>query len=541
VAWAHVIPPVAGSLHLYRYQSDLLRSYLEDPRAHFIACQNPRMRSGPFVDVAVERAGEIERLLADTEIKLGGNLEFARGVIEFHNYLVKEAQGQSLDGFYDLLPARLRGFVELVYDYYNRPIMRFFESLLYRTPYYTEDLQSLRIFRQKTDDSRAFIMSTPRLAQPDQIDWSIAFDKPEVDEFFRLDARPRPLGYIHELLGLDSSQEHLLLPLLSSEPPRPGEASDHATACIRYIGHACVLIQANGISILTDPYIGITPSTGSKLKRLPYDELPDKIDYVLITHNHHDHFCLESLLRIRHRIGTLVVPRTSGFFYGDVSLKLLCQRIGFKEVIEVDVLDSLAFPGGEIIAMPFVGEHADLPHGKTAYVIAIGGERVMIAADSDCLDRVMYEHIRDMIGPIQTVFIGLECVGAPLSWSCGPFFPAKPAAAHEQTRHYKGCDSARALGILESVGASRLYIYAMGLEPWLEHLLGLAYSEDALQLREARRLLSEARERGLQDARLLYGYCELPLLQRHERQPVAYVETAPAVSGSDQPEDQFSF
>jgi hypothetical protein len=250
------------------------------------------------------------------------------------------------------------------------------------------------------------------------------------------------------------------------------------------------------------------PSEGG-IDRFTYADLPKEIDYVVVTHNHHDHFCMETLLRLRHKLKCLVLPRSFGIFYGDLSLKLLARKIGFKNVVELDTLESIPLPEGEIIAIPFMGEHADLPHGKTAYVIRAGSKRMLIAADSNCLDRRVYENVRSVVGAIDTVFLGMECVGAPLSWSCGPFFPHKPDFSHEQSRRYKGCDSAAAMSILDAMGAREIYVYAMGLEPWLEYLLGLALSEDSEQLRQASQLLSNAREKGLTSSQLLFGKCEL--------------------------------
>ena len=264
---------------------------------------------------------------------------------------------------------------------------------------------------------------------------------------------------------------------------------ERTDARVRYFGHACALVEWKGVSILTDPYIGVMPVSGG-IDRLTYDDLPERIDYVLITHNHHDHFCLETLLRLRHKIGCLVVPRSSGFFYGDLSLKLLAQKVGFKNVVELDCMQSIPLPDGEIVAIPFMGEHADLPHSKSGYVVRTGRTKMMFAADSDCLDEQMYENVRRSLGTIHTVFLGMECVGAPLSWSCGPFFPVKPDRTCDQTRRYKGSDSLRGQKILAAVGAERLYIYAMGMEPWFEHLLGLAYDEDAVQLHESSNLLN---------------------------------------------------
>jgi len=529
-AWAHLIPPVPSSLHLREYQIKLLRSYLADPQTHADVCANPKLRSGPFVDVPPRRAGEVKEFLKRTEEELAANIKLAQRTIEFQNYLVREAAGLSLDPFYERLPDELRGYVELTYDYFSRPAVRFFEGLLYESPYYRSDVQSFRIFRQQHDNSRSFIMSTPRLPESDQFEWNVSFAEPAVDEFFRLNSKPQSLGYIRELLGSPAASDELLLSLLSEEPAVVSSPTwNGPDARVRYFGHACALVEWKGLSILTDPYIGVWPVSGG-IDRLTYDDLPERIDYVLITHNHHDHFCLETLLRLRHKIGCLVVPRSSGFFYGDLSLKLLAQKIGFKNVVELDYMQSIALPDGEIVAIPFMGEHADLPHSKSGYVIRTGNRRIMFAADSDCLDEQMYENVRRSVGTIHTVFLGMECVGAPLSWSCGPFFPVKPDHACDQSRRYKGSDSLRGQKILAAVGAERLYIYAMGMEPWFEHLLGLAYDEDAAQLRESTNLLNVAREAGFTDAQRLFGKCEftLPATIQETVSPVANTETVEA-------------
>lgn len=539
--WAHLFPPVASSLHLRSYQIRLLTSYLADPQVHADACSNPKLRSGPFVDIAPSRAGEVKEFLKSTEEKLADNLKLAAATMDFQNYLVGEAKGQSLDPFYERLPAELRGYVELVYDYFHRPAVRFFEGLLYRSPYYKKELQSFRIFQQQHDNSRPFIMSTPRLPENNQIEWAMPFDDAAVDDFFRLNTEPQTLDYIRELLGLSPASDPLLLSLLTEEPavtpPAPWNGED---ARVRYFGHACALVEWKGVSMLTDPYIGVMPLSGG-INRLTYDDLPEKIDYVLITHNHHDHFCLETLLRLRHKIGCLVVPRSSGFFYGDISLKLLAQQVGFKNVIELDSMESIPLPDGEIVGIPFLGEHADLPHSKSGYVIRTGTERMMFAADSDCLDERMYENVRCTLGPIRTVFLGMECVGAPLSWSCGPFFPVKPDSACNKSRRYKGSDSLRGQRILAAVEAQRVYIYAMGMEPWFEHLLGLAYAEDAVQLSESSNLLQVAREAGFKAADRLFGKRELILPAFDEDDDQTVEEADSNVSTTVQTEDTFVF
>src|SRR5262249_23831457 len=136
VAWANTVPPVVSSLHLKNYQIRLLESYLSDPRSHAAACRSPELRSGPFVDIPEQRSDEVEKLLHDPRVLQRENLELAGEVTSFYNMLVNEARGQSLEPFYQLAPRWLRGHIELVYDYYNRPTIKFYESLLYESPCY---------------------------------------------------------------------------------------------------------------------------------------------------------------------------------------------------------------------------------------------------------------------------------------------------------------------------------------------------------------------------------------------------------------------
>lgn len=63
--------------------------------------------------------------------------------------------------------------------------------------------------------------------------------------------------------------------------------------------------------------------------RLVDSDLPDYIDHVLITHGHQDHLVLESLLRLRTRIGTVVVPRSDAGSLQDPSLRLALEAAGF--------------------------------------------------------------------------------------------------------------------------------------------------------------------------------------------------------------------
>ena len=512
-AYSHCVSPLTGSLTAHHYQVPNLRQYLASPIANVTACENPKLRAGRFVNVPVARAGEVQALLDKTERECADNLRFAHELMRFQNFLNANAgAGLPMAPFYDKLPPSLRGHVELCYDYFARPHVRVIEASLYHSPYHKKNLQCLRLFGLGVDQERDFVFSTPRLPSPNEMHWQVPFDDERVDRLFALDAAPQPLHAIRDLLGLDSSANPLLADLLDERAPARRPAWNGEGIRIRHFGHACVLIEYKGLSILVDPCISTQPRNVASA-RPTFDDLPEHIDYALVTHNHHDHFCLETLLRIRHRLGCLVVPRASGAFYGDISLKLLARSVGFRNVVELDTLERIAFDGGEIVAVPFLGEHADLPHAKNAYVVRAGAQRMLFAADSDCLDAGVYERLHELLGPLHTVFLGTECVGAPMSWTCGALFPVKPTVQQDQSRRQHGCDAQRGLRLLQAVKAERLFVYAMGLEPWYEWLLGLAYTEDSEQIKQMKKILADAAGKGI-DAKLLVTSMDLRLADR---------------------------
>ena len=510
-AWPYVLAPVAASLHLLHYQLPLMQSYVQDPASHVKAAHDPELVGGAFMSIPAEQAEEVERLLAQTMSRQRQNIEFARALAEFCNRLNEEAKGQPLDTFYQALPEQLRGCVELAYDYSNHPIVRLIEGLLYESPYYDKSLQVLKLSTMRRDDARPFFMSTPVLPAREQLEWAIPFEDPALDEFCKLDTTPQSLDHIRDLLGVSEKDDALLMPLLTEGSLAPPPSNrDPSPLRLRYFGHACVLIEYQNVSILTDPFIAAVPTEGG-MPRLTFRDLPERIDYALVTHSHCDHFVVETLLRLRNRIDCLIVPKSYGLLYGDVSLKLLARKLGFKNVLEVDSFETIALPDGEILAVPFFGEHGDLAHGKTGYVVRAGNERMLFAADSNCLDRRVYEQVRNYIGRIETVFLGIEPIGAPLSWSYGPLFPKKLPASIDRSRRQRGADAGSALELLQAVGATRIYNYGMGREPWLQHILALDLDPNSPQNQEADKLLTKARAQGFLVAERPLGKAEIQL------------------------------
>ena len=142
--------------------------------------------------------------------------------------------------------------------------------------------------------------------------------------------------------------------------------------------------------------------------------------------------------------------------------------------------------------------------------------------------------------------MGTESVGAPLTWKHGSLFPQRPSWEQDQTRRQHGCDAERALQLMEALGARRIYNYAMGKEPWLEHLLGLGLGEESPQLKESNKLLQRSMALGFAAAESPFGKQEIildlePINSSYYANAVEATLPAQTFSPSADAEDQFAF
>ena len=223
----------------------------------------------------------------------------------------------------------------------------------------------------------------------------------------------------------------------------------------------------------------------------------------MITHNHQDHVLFETLLQLRHKVKTIIVPASSGGGLQDPSLKLILKNIGFGNVIDLDEMEGFETPNGSIIALPFLGEHSDLNvRCKAAYLVRIGMRSLLFAADSCNIEPKLYEHLHDEVGNVDVTFLGMECDGAPLSWLYGPLLTRKIERAMDESRRLAGSDFNQAVDLARRFNSKSTYIYAMGQEPWLGHIMSLKYTEQSRPIVESSRLIQSCLERGVRAQRL---------------------------------------
>ncbi|HEU4533361.1 MAG TPA: MBL fold metallo-hydrolase [Polyangiaceae bacterium] len=494
-AWWYLLSPATAPLFVVNLHLKLMASFVSAPEVHVAALQNPALAGGPFINYRADRAGEVRELLERTAREQADTLAFARALVDLDKLLAAAPAGLSLEGLYPRVPAPLRGFVELTYDLNHRPSPRLLEGLLYRSRHHRESCQSVAL-REVSGDARHYVFSTPRLNDADAVHLPRPFRDAAFDALFRSKDEPSDPAALADALGVRPDDRALFASLFTDAPPPPrAPPFDGPGVRVRYFGHACVLLETRDVCVLTDPVLSY--DVPADPPRFSYRDLPETIDYVVITHGHADHLMLETLLQLRARIGTVIVPRAGGGL-ADPSLKLMLEHCGFRSVRELDELETVAVEGGAITGLPFFGEHADLNiRAKLAHLVELGGKRFLMAADSNAIEPELYERLRETIGGVDALFLGMECEGAPMSWMYGPLLAAALPRKLDQSRRLNGSNCARALAIVDALGPREVYVYAMGREPWLGHVMALRYDETSPQIVESDRLLRACRERGI--------------------------------------------
>jgi L-ascorbate metabolism protein UlaG (beta-lactamase superfamily) len=507
-AWPHLIPPATAARNITERHFRIMDSYVTAPDAHASAVKNPALLGGPFMDYPVDRSSDVHRLKEETKRSRKNLVDLSCAIAQLDEMLQSEAIGYSLEPLYSRIPELLRGYVELVYDLNNHPSFRIIEPLLYKSDFYDPSMQSL-VLSHISDDDRPFILSTPRLSGNGGLPIQLPFASKAIDALFAMKREPLALGEIKEQLGFSQDYDAMFESLLTDESPRPYAKYSGTGARWRYFGHACVLFETKDCSILVDPILSYTYE--STISRYTYDDLPDFIDYVLITHNHQDHILFETLLQIRHKVGQIVVPRCGGGSLQDPSLVLTFRNCGFDNVVELGEMDEIEFENGSIVGIPFLGEHCDLDvRSKLAYLVRTNSHSIMFAADSCNINPDMYRHVRHVVGEIDVLFLGMECDGAPVSWLYGPLLTKRLERKMDYSRRLAGSDYARALAMVEEFKCKEVYVYAMGQEPWLNHIMSIKYTAESNPIVHSNRLIATARERSIVAERL-FGEKEILL------------------------------
>jgi L-ascorbate metabolism protein UlaG (beta-lactamase superfamily) len=165
---------------------------------------------------------------------------------------------------------------------------------------------------------------------------------------------------------------------------------------LRYIGHGTVLIELDGVRLLTDPLL--RKRVAHLRRAVPLGAPLPAADVVLISHGHYDHLDLGSL-RLLGGGPRLVVPRS------------LTLRLPGFETVGVEEGDQLAVGAVTVRATHAEHEGGRPPFGggpALGYAI-LGTKRVFFAGDTD-----LFDGMRGLVPDLDVALIPIWGWGATL-------------------------------------------------------------------------------------------------------------------------------
>ncbi len=176
-----------------------------------------------------------------------------------------------------------------------------------------------------------------------------------------------------------------------------------------WLGHSTVLVEIDGVRVLTDPVWGqrASPSQLAGPKRfqpmpVALKDLPP-IDAVLISHDHYDHLCHPTLR---------VLARTAVPFITSLGVGAHLQAWGVapERITELDWWQSVQLPGSEVEVTAAPSQHFSGRGLKdrnatlwSSLVIRGPRHRVFFSGDTGLTDQ--YTTIRERLGPFDLVML----------------------------------------------------------------------------------------------------------------------------------------
>src|SRR5436190_4426120 len=153
---------------------------------------------------------------------------------------------------------------------------------------------------------------------------------------------------------------------------------------VTWVGHATVLVEMDGVRLLTDPFLRARLGHIRRHAAPPAAGVAERIDAVLISHAHADHLDVPSLRRLG-RDAVLVVPRGAA---------RVVRRLSFAQTAELAAGDHIEIGPLTIDAVAASHGGRRWPLGRDAdalgYVVT-GSRRVYFAGDTDAVEEELGE------------------------------------------------------------------------------------------------------------------------------------------------------
>jgi L-ascorbate metabolism protein UlaG (beta-lactamase superfamily) len=192
----------------------------------------------------------------------------------------------------------------------------------------------------------------------------------------------------------------------STPGPKPPTHVEGSALRVTFVNHSTVLLQTEGLNILTDPVWSYRVSpvsfSGPQRHRDPGIRLEDlpPIDCLLISHNHYDHFDVPTLKRI----ANLHQPTV----FAPLGLAKRLRRLGFCEVHELDWWQSLPWRHLRIHCVPAQHFSARTPFDRnrtlwSGWLIESTHGNLYFAGDTGFCD--VFAALKERLSPIRLALL----------------------------------------------------------------------------------------------------------------------------------------
>lgn len=177
----------------------------------------------------------------------------------------------------------------------------------------------------------------------------------------------------------------------------PSEVQENS---IVWLGHASFLINVNGVRLITDPCFFNLPATKRKVAMPCSVGLLKSVDYLLVSHDHRDHFdkkSVEVLVRNNPEMEALIPLGGNRLFCGKKFNKVETQEAGWYQEYHVT-------NGVRIIFLPAKhwGRRGQNDLNKMlwgSFLIIANDTKIFFAGDS-AYDEQLFKEIRNLFGDI---------------------------------------------------------------------------------------------------------------------------------------------
>jgi L-ascorbate metabolism protein UlaG (beta-lactamase superfamily) len=179
---------------------------------------------------------------------------------------------------------------------------------------------------------------------------------------------------------------------------------------LTWLGHASFLLRLDGVTVLTDPYLGAyaspLPPLGPKRfapPGLPVERLPP-IDLLLLSHNHYDHMDLPTIEALpgKERLEVVVPLGLAGYF----------RERGYQRVRELDWYQGEPVAGLGITALPAIhfSKRTLFDRNRTLWTgYAIQGRSKRVYFAGDTAYGPVFQELGQQLAPFD---LGLLPIGA---------------------------------------------------------------------------------------------------------------------------------